>query len=180
MCTVLWLRTLEQNVDRSTKIYTTWLQLLEIFLWKVSYSCTFFLSPWALERCVDRSTKIDTTYAFVTNSIFALIWFNSFGLMNQRYFHNFLYIKKKTQKSLNIFFVLCENFQLCPQLVILMGQMDKGHFFPRPNAFVPEKNPSSLHSHRRFVWSGHCHLKSSPCTAHILIPINCRRFNTYC
>ncbi|KAL6327657.1 hypothetical protein AAG906_022220 [Vitis piasezkii] len=43
----------------------------------------FVPSPSALERCVDRSTKIDTTYAFVSNSIFALIWFNSFGLMNQ-------------------------------------------------------------------------------------------------
>ncbi|RVW61650.1 Copia protein [Vitis vinifera] len=43
----------------------------------------FVPSPRALERCVDRSTKIDTTYAFVSNSMSALIWFNSFGLMNQ-------------------------------------------------------------------------------------------------
>ncbi|RVW15001.1 Copia protein [Vitis vinifera] len=46
----------------------------------------FVPSPRALERCVDRSTKIDTTYAFVSNSISALIWFNSFGLMNQGVF----------------------------------------------------------------------------------------------
>ena len=52
----------------------------------------FVPSPRALERCVDRSTKIDTTYAFVSNSIFALIWFNFFGLMNQGYFRNFFYI----------------------------------------------------------------------------------------
>ena len=113
----------------------------------------FVPSPRALERCVDRSTKIDTTYAFVSNSISALIWFNSFGLMNQGYFRNFFIFlkKKKISKSLNMFSLFCVKISNCVLkwlyswvkwmrsiLVTLVS------FFPSPRVFVPEKNPSSL------------------------------------